>query len=293
MALDDRRLDKLVALIRDSFRIRENQDPVYVEIGDHLERVKSDQHQIVFGRRGSGKSCLLVHFHRQSAPKRGFSVYLSADEVKTLSYPDLLIRLLLIILRAIPTQRSLGDRLRRRGPLRAEIANLQQLLDRADTLMIKEDTSKTKDFRFGGGAKGGPADVNISGGKSESRARSSEFREEKLDYLERHHRDFKEAITAALEQNSPPRGTVIVDDFYLIDPSVQPDVVDYLHRLVRGTDLYLKVGTVRHRTSLARHDGRTIGVELYQDVEAIDLDHQRYARLSLGDARLDGQAGRN
>jgi hypothetical protein len=273
MALDDRRLDKLVALIRDSFRIRENQDPVYVEIGDHLDRVKSDQHQIIFGRRGSGKSCLLVHFHRQPFPKKGFSVYVSADEVKTLSYPDLLIRLLLIVLRAIPTHRSLIDRVRRRGPLRAEIRSLQRLLDRADTETVKEDTSRTKEARAGAGGRAGPADVNISAGRTESHTRTSEFREEKLDYLERHLRDFKEAITGALEKNSPTRGTVIVDDFYLIEPSVQPDVVDYLHRLARGTDLYLKIGTVRHRTALSRQNGRTIGVELYQDVESIDLDH--------------------
>jgi len=65
---------------------------------------------------------------------------------------------------------------------------------------------------------------------------------------------------------------VLLDDFYLIHPSIQPDVIDYLHRLFRGTDFYLKVGTVRHRTTLVRHDGRTIGVELYQDVEELDLD---------------------
>jgi hypothetical protein len=66
---------------------------------------------------------------------------------------------------------------------------------------------------------------------------------------------------------------VIVDDFYLISPRWQPNVIDYLHRLLRGTDLYLKVGTVRHRTQLLRYDeGQTIGVELAQDVEEINLD---------------------
>src|SRR5690606_33144919 len=52
----------------------------------------------------------------------------------------------------------------------------------------------------------------------------------------------------------------------------QPDVLDYLHRLVRGTDFYLKVGTVRHRTNLVRNDGQTIGVVLEQDIEQINLD---------------------
>jgi hypothetical protein len=46
-----------------------------------------------------------------------------------------------------------------------------------------------------------------------------------------------------------------------------------MHRLLRGTELYLKVGTVRHRTALVRYDGaQTVGVELAQDVEEINLD---------------------
>lgn len=42
---------------------------------------------------------------------------------------------------------------------------------------------------------------------------------------------------------------------------------------MRGIDAYLKVGTVRHRTTLVRHDKQTVGVGLYEDVEPIDLDH--------------------
>ena len=52
----------------------------------------------------------------------------------------------------------------------------------------------------------------------------------------------------------------------------QPDVLDYLHRIVRDTDLFLKVATIRHRTSLVRNDPQTIGVEPSQDVEEISLD---------------------
>ena len=272
MALDDKRLDKLVALVRDSFRVRENHDPIYVEIGDHLSRVKSDQHQVIFGRRGSGKSCLLVHFHRHGEKGGGFSVYVSADEVKTLSYPDVLIRLLLIIFKGIPVRGSLWDKIRRRSPLKEEIRKLQQLLDRADSEAVKEERGRTRDRRADVGGTAGPLDLKGSAGRTDTYARSSEFREEKLDYLERHLRDYKDAIIAALG-DAGTRGTLIVDDFYLVHPSVQPDVADYLHRLVRGTDLYLKIGTVRHRTTLARQNGQTIGVELYQDVEAIDLDH--------------------
>lgn len=54
--------------------------------------------------------------------------------------------------------------------------------------------------------------------------------------------------------------------------SRQPDVIDYLHRLLRGTNFYIKIGTVRHRTSIIRNSDQAIGVELHQDVEEINLD---------------------
>lgn len=273
MALSDPKLGKLVALIQDSFRVRENHDPVYVEMADNLTRVRANQHQVIFGRRGSGKSCLLVHFHRNTGGKSESSVYVSADEVKTLSYPDVLVRLLLTIFKGIRVRRS-WRRPFRGSPLSDQIRELQELLDRAETAQVKEDRSRTRDSRVSGGARTSVAEIKAETGWSESRARSSEFREEKLDYLERHLSDYKDAIAETLRKDSIKRGTFIIDDFYLIHPSVQPDVIDYFHRLVRGTDLYLKIGTVRHRTSLSRQDsGQTVGVELYQDVEAIDLDH--------------------
>ena len=36
MNLNDPRIDDLMALIKDSFRVRPNQDPVYVDIGGNL-----------------------------------------------------------------------------------------------------------------------------------------------------------------------------------------------------------------------------------------------------------------
>ena len=85
MPLDDPRIDKLTSLIKDSFRVRPNQDPIYVDIGNHLGRLEAKQHQVIFGRRGSGKSCLFVHYHRTRSKDEGvLTVYIEADEVKML-----------------------------------------------------------------------------------------------------------------------------------------------------------------------------------------------------------------
>ena len=44
--LDDSRIDKLVTLIKDSFRVRANQDPVYVDVSDNLPRIKIEERRI-------------------------------------------------------------------------------------------------------------------------------------------------------------------------------------------------------------------------------------------------------
>ncbi len=86
MTVLDRRIDKLTSQINNSFRVRPNHDPIYVDVADHIARLAAKQHQVVFGRRGSRKSCLMVHYHRVCArPDNVLSVYIDADEIKSLS----------------------------------------------------------------------------------------------------------------------------------------------------------------------------------------------------------------
>ena len=276
MDLHDGRIDNLINLIKDSFRVRPNQDPIYVDISGNLPRIKAKQHQVVFGRRGSGKSCLLVHFHRAVAPANNIlTIYVDADEIKRLGYPDVLIRLLLTITERLPGPRRgwLRRLLRRpRTPLESQAHELRELLDLADQAEVKAEEKQARERRADASVAGGPGKGGLSGSSTTSSARTSTFKEQKLDTLERHFQDYKAVITDAVEKSPYVMAALIIDDFYLFHSSVQPDIVDYLHRLLRGTDLYLKLGTVRYRTVLMRHEGQPIGVEVAQDVEEINLD---------------------
>jgi hypothetical protein len=187
--LEDRRVDRLIALIEDSFRVREDHDPLYVDVGDHLARIRARQHQVIFGRRGSGKSCLMIHFHRHARDARTLSLYVSADEVKRLSYPDLLIRLLLGVFEGIPgKRRSLIDRILRRPPtpLEARIIELRDLLDQAEAADVQQQTGmrRSRSARASAGASGASASGELSREATEQRTEA--FRERKLDVLERH-----------------------------------------------------------------------------------------------------------
>lgn len=257
-------------LIRDSFRIRENHDPVYVELSDNLIRFSSPQQQVLFGRRGSGKSCLLVHFLQTSKrDKQTLAIYIGVDEIKRLGFPDVLIRILLSLFRSLPgARRSIFSF--RASPLRKKIADLQKLLDEPEEAAVsRKQVSESNQSATLSGKSAVQGELKASS-KSGTETTST-YQSSKLNYLERHLQDFKDVLRQVLLRLRV-NAYVLVDDFYLIRRDLQPHVVDYLHRLVRGTDAYLKVATIRHRTSLRVHDGQTIGVEMLQDVEEISLD---------------------
>jgi hypothetical protein len=67
-------------------------------------------------------------------------------------------------------------------------------------------------------------------------------------------------------------GYLLVDDLYHIRTSDQANVIDYLHRICKGTDIWLKIGTIRHRTKYYLPGDPPIGVKIGDDADDIDLD---------------------
>ena len=273
-ALTDPRVGNFRAMIKESFRVRRNHDPIYVDVGANLARVRSKQHQIIFGRRGSGKSCLLIHFLTQAKARGDIRpIYVLADEFKRLAYPDVLIRLLVEILEAAPVKARFFKRLfLQKIPTLQHAKDLRKLLDSAEEAdtVARESREKSESVAANLAAKGVGGSEAQSGSKHVKELTTS-FRSRKLDVLERHLKDYKAALTGDHVDAQKP-GCVVIDDFYLLPSDTQPDVLDYLHRLLRDTEFYLKVATVRHRTTLVRNHPQTVGVELSQDVEVIDLD---------------------
>ena len=274
MDLNSPKVKSLISLIKNSFRVRKNVRPVYVDIGENLARLDAPQHQVVFGRRGSGKSCLLVEYLKTAETRKVTPIYVLADEFKKLAYPDILIRFLIEIVESLSRSRPWYRKLLMRGSLvRATAKELRALLDVA----LESAVSEGHETRASAEASASLAAPNIGSGrlgsaKGERQTRTAQFRERKIDTLERHLRDYKNAIEQVSREWRHRRGCVLVDDFYLVPREWQADVIDYLHRLLRDTDVYLKVATIRHRTTLLRNHPQTVGVELAQDVEEINLD---------------------
>src|SRR4051794_33277252 len=65
---------------------------------------------------------------------------------------------------------------------------------------------------------------------------------------------------------------LFLDDLYHIPKEAQSQVLDYLHSISKDHRLWLKVGTIRHRTKWYVHGNPPVGVKLGDDADAIDLD---------------------
>ena len=280
-ALDSPKVKELETLIRRSFRVRENRTPVYVDVSDNLARIGLDQHQIVFGRRGSGKSCLLVFFRRVIARKcRVHTIYINGDTIKTLDYPDVLIRLLLAAFQGLPAQhrvRRAARRLfRRPSPVDTMVEELRGLLALPTTsrLKVMKEQSRSMKKTKSAELKQGPARAGFGKdhGDSTTRQEIRESEDEKIRVVDGRLADYKTVIQQEVSASRAPYAVFIIDDFYLVNPAYHAEVVDYLHRLLRDTDLYLKIGTIRHRTRLSKTNGIRYGVQPYQDVDTFNLD---------------------
>ena len=274
MPLNDPNTNRLLNLIRDSFRVRKNHDPTYVDIGDNLARISAPQHQILFGRRGSGKSCLMVHYLNRAQKSGVLPVYILADEYKKLTYPDILIRLLIQIEEELlKSQSPVFQIFRRQSRLRRSLKALRQLLTAPMTADVVEDKKRASSESMGAEIeKSGVAKATLGHRAEDSFARTSTFKEQKLEALERELHDHKQAIDQFIVDSAEGRACLLLDDFYLLPRPWQPDIIDYLHRLLRDTHLYFKASTIRHRSTLSRNHPQTIGVELSQDVEELNLD---------------------
>jgi len=65
---------------------------------------------------------------------------------------------------------------------------------------------------------------------------------------------------------------LFLDDLYHIRRADQPSVIDYFHRIAKGNNLWLKIGTIRHRSRWYLNGDPPIGLKTGDDADEIDLD---------------------
>jgi hypothetical protein len=125
------------------------------------------------------------------------------------------------------------------------------------------------------GAKVGPIAVDgaVTGKSASSQTRevAESFKRSKTDFLHRHIIEYQRLFDA-LAQLSDGDAYLFLDDLYHIRRADQARVIDYFHRLGKDHHLWLKVGTIRHRTRWYVHGDPPVGMKIADDADEIDLD---------------------
>jgi hypothetical protein len=74
------------------------------------------------------------------------------------------------------------------------------------------------------------------------------LRRSKANYLHRKILEYQRLL-ARVVNLAGEDGLLILDDLYYIRRSDQPLIIDYFHRLTKNQRMWLKVGTIRHRST--------------------------------------------
>ena len=261
------------------------------------EIAEANYHHFIFGQRGSGKSSLLRHLEQQKKAEKKAAIWIDQEIFANLSYPDVLVsavyELMLGVAEALalhlpePRRRHWSRRLlglstgmktpiaKLDNELKDSVYQLRKLkfapLDRKVEWTVLNERATTQ--RASGGAR---LDVVEVSGESERTLRGATTSKELVDegtkeqFLERALPIYRDLLTRAAQCTNG--GFVFVDDLYQLVKSSQPLVLGYLHRLVKDTGLWLKIGSIRYSTVTFRPGDPPRGMQIGHDAQEVALD---------------------
>jgi hypothetical protein len=163
--------------------------------------------------------------------------------------------------------------------LKQKIKELEEILyssDESEIQSIKKhetDENTQKEVEVASSVE--PVKLGAKIGGSQSSLRSIEvhesFQSNKTDFLHRHILEYQN-IFRDMAKLSGGDSFLFLDDLYYIKRSDQAKVIDYFHRIAKNNGLWLKIGTIRHRTQWYVHGDPPYGMKLGDDAHEINLD---------------------
>jgi len=256
-----------------------------------MEQVQSDYHHFVFGQRGSGKSSLLRYLENQVRQERRGTAWIDQEIFAALQYPDVLVSCVLeitdgILKSLVREKKPVGITGRsrfRRAKSEGLDAQLLRIIENLRVLKFAELNAQIQwvhkivsddHLDVLGSVRAGNIGMSIGASESSSDEVTSTqtVTTNKSEYLERSLIDFRKVLREAA--NALDGGFVFVDDLYLIGRSDQPRVLAYLHRLLKDTGFWLKIGSIRHATNNYISADPPVGMQIRHDAQEMALDRQ-------------------
>ncbi|HPE10076.1 MAG TPA: hypothetical protein PLT28_10035 [Saprospiraceae bacterium] len=275
-------IQKLINYTEENLRTTDETKAEFIDPRNYTARLYNKQNQVIFGRRGSGKSLLMKTLDTKSND----FIYLKSnlEDYKDTSFPNSILHVVVKflknlkpILREHTTWYQFGKR-----------KKLKKLLKRIDnkladySIQIKvpdsyDEKIREKDSGQIGGeieANKGFAKAKLSTSIAAEKESQKSLLRNKADLIKNEIPDLKEILIDAAELLNDKAIYLGLDDFYFIRKSEQPFFIDFFHRLTKDTKLYLKVATIRYRSKLYTTTGESyVGTELGHDIVEIDLDY--------------------
>ena len=251
-------------------------------------------HHFLFGQRGSGKSTLLRKLQRDQSEQHSVSVWIDQEIFSALAFPDVLVGSVESVMAGVltttrariaaarkalrPWKRWLGkkdsDSEDLQSGLQAAVENLRilkfaPLLSTVEWVRVHNAKSSAEvagTVTIKGVSAGGK-----SGGEHGSSVQATEtIMSDKGEFLERALPDFRALLQRAAAKTEG--GFIFLDDVYLLNREDQPRVLGYMHRLVKDTGFWLKIGSIRYLTSTYSSGSTPVGMQQGQDAHLIALD---------------------
>lgn len=305
--LNSQNLVTLVTKVEEAARSSEEGVKHFIEPArGTLRRAINRRHHIVFGRRGSGKSSLLRKAAADLTTDRRPIAYVDLEAFKGHSYPDVLLSVLISTFEEFKLwietaainpankssfwQKLFGTKPARRafnrkqsnllaGKLGQQIEDLKSQLHAAENAQLKITKSTEQESKSESQAAIGGGALDVSASLSESEALrigkrdevEEQYKRNKIDFLHRHIMDYQDVFREMAGLSSGD-SFLFLDDLYHIKRADQPQLIDYFHRIAKDHNLWLKIGTIRHRTDWYFHGDPPIGIKLGDDADQIDLD---------------------
>ena len=305
--LEDVKVQNLARIVEESTRSTKEGVKYFIEPAPGtLARAKNKRHHIIFGRRGSGKSSLLAKVTADLTVSRSPIAYVDLEEFKGHSYPDVLLSVLIKTLGEFkawmdsaaihPANRTsfwkklFGAIPSKKGFSRVKTAEISTelgaMIQELNGVLFAADDTKIQKIQKGemaaelqtaltAGVKtplaNAEASLKASEKETESTQTQQEYTSRKIEVLHRNIMRYKSLFQRMTELADGP-AFLLLDDLYHIRKSDQADVIDYLHRIAKGLNLWIKVGTIRHRSRWYTFSDPPRGMKLGDDAEEIDLD---------------------
>ena len=272
-------IDKLTTYIEENLRATVNSGMNFIDPKKFKSKLLSKQNHVAFGRRGAGKSSLVSSI---KSSNKHIYIYINLEDYKDISFPNIILHVLLSMCKQLLEFSSskypwyslnLNSR-KQKKYLKFLIKELEAEIGKPDN-QNKGLTEKTLTEMSGeAGGNINFVKTKVTGKNVNEKQSTTNLSYDKLEDLKLTINKYQRFCISFGKAHDELPIFLILDDFYFLKKEIQPHLIDFFHRLSKGTCLYLKLATIKHRSSLYTQENSSyIGVELGHDIHDIDLDY--------------------